>query len=513
MNLTENIIDLSEKRDNKIKQEPKVNLNKFKSFFGIAGKMIQQKTINNTFSFSKLKKDVTSNSPYADIQDLNSTTQKNEQIPQFEYQQEHIPNKKFEQSDIQIKDYKLNGNQSQTQRIPLKKIFNEQKQQQKENNSQDKQMNRKQNNQLIQQTQTTQQQTFDSADQTTNLQNINKRQFIMQRMEEEKAQKERIAKQQQEANKLIKQIQERIKQKESLLKQKEEAIILTELEKRKAVMTQRRELSQPIRLNDLTEHQKKYEEDKKVKEYEREHLKQEHDFKIRQNTLKFPKSQTQMRIEEEEKYLKQLKEQDIKLKQIARQRQFKYANFAQENYFREHPIKQKQSPPKKEVQQKQIQEISITEQNLRKIRRYIPQIPQQHHLSQESKDSINDLSIHLENKPPKPIKKKNYFNSEKTHKTPELPAKPKTIDYLQQLRQQRKMQNMTVDQLDKSTEYILQENQKDIQQILENVQKLEQKAKDREKTALLKNDIQMEEEANNLYIATIRAKLAILDKN
>ena len=46
-------------------------------------------------------------------------------------------------------------------------------------------------------------------------------------------------------------------------------MIGTELERRKQELLRKRELSQPIRLDDLKEHQKKYEEDIKQKRLDR----------------------------------------------------------------------------------------------------------------------------------------------------------------------------------------------------------------------------------------------------
>ena len=47
---------------------------------------------------------------------------------------------------------------------------------------------------------------------------------------------------------------------------------------------------------------------------------------------------------------------------------------------------------------------------------------------------------------------------------------------------------------------------------MKSVQKLEKRAKEMEKIATHNKDIDAEEEANNLYINSIKAKLALLDK-
>ncbi|CAD8052090.1 unnamed protein product [Paramecium sonneborni] len=486
-------------------EKEKENLKKFKSFFSIAGSIIKSKTISHKFSFEKLNpiqkqksqiknSDCSIQTPEHQAQLINANNQSvNEQNIQ-----------KCELSGILQQDSAMVVDEKQSDRQLLNELQEEPEK--KLHNSQE-QIKRPRNNPIKQQSQTTKDQAFNYAEEIVNIPRPNKRQQILQRMEEDRAEKERISKQQQEANRVIRQIQEKIKQKELLLKQKEEALQMPELEKRKAVLAQKRELSQPIKLSELTEHQKKYEEDRKIKEYEREHHKQEQEFEIKQKSLKFPKSQAQIRIEEESKMQKLIREQEMEQKKLARLKQLKYADVAQEIYFKEHPVKPKQSSPPKEEQSKYIKEIQITEQNLRKIKRFIPN---QRHLSHDSKDSINDQSNHQENRPPKPIAKK---LQKIVDKPPELPPKPKTTDYLQQLRQQRKVQVNIEDQWEKIIENKGLENEQKVQNVLNNVQKLEQKAKEREKLALLNRDVQAEEEANNLYIASIKAKLAILEKN
>ncbi|CAD8136710.1 unnamed protein product [Paramecium pentaurelia] len=491
-------------------QNDKVNLQKFKSFFTIAGSIIKSKTISHNFSINKL----------IQIQKQKSFDQNSQQriyTPDQQSQQINTNNQSINEQNIQKcelsgilqQDSAMILDEKQSDRLLLNELQEETEQKQKIHNSQE-QKKRPKNNSIPKQSQTTKEQAFAYAEELANIPRPNKRQLILQRMEEDKAEKERILKQQQEANRVIKQIQEKMKQKEQLLKQKEEALQIPELEKRKAVLAQKRELSQPIKLSELTEHQKKYEEDRKIKEYEREHHKQEIEFEIKQKSLKFPKSQAQMRIEEEQKLQKLIREQEMEQKKLARLKQLKYADVAQEIYFKEHPLKPKQSPPPKEDQSKQIKEIQITEQNLKKIKRFIPQ---QRHFSHDSKDSITDLSNHQENRPPKPLIKKQQKIVEKVEKPSELPPKPKTTDYLQQLRQQRKAQVNMEDQWEKIIENKGLENEQKVQNVLNNVQKLEQKAKEREKLALINRDLQAEEEANNLYIASIRAKLAILEKN
>ncbi|CAK55836.1 unnamed protein product (macronuclear) [Paramecium tetraurelia] len=493
----------------KVKND-KANLQKFKSFFSIAGSIIKSKTISHGFSISTFNQ----------VQRQKSLDQKSEQRIQTPEQQAQQINtniqsineqniQKCELSGILQQDSAMILDEKQSDRLLLNELQEQAEQNQKLHNSQE-QKKRPKNHSIKQQSQTTKEQAFAYAEELASIPRPNKRQLILQRMEEDKAEKERIAKQQQEANRIIKQIQEKMKQKELLLKQKEEALQVTELEKRKAVLAQKRELSQPIKLSELTEHQKKYEEERKIKEFEREHHKQEIETEIKQKSFKFPKSQAQIRVEEEQKMQKLIREQEMEQKKLARLKQLKYADVAQEIYFKEHPVKPKQSPPPKEDQSKQIKEIQVTEQNLRKIKKFVPQ---QRHFSHDSKDSITDLSNHQENRPPKPQIKKQQKVLEKAEKPSELPPKPKTTDYLQQLRQQRKVQVNMEDQWEKIIENKGLENEQKVQNVLNNVQRLEQKAKEREKLALINRDLEAEEEANNLYIASIRAKLAILEKN
>ncbi|CAD8141989.1 unnamed protein product [Paramecium octaurelia] len=491
-------------------EKDKVNITKFKSFFAIAGSIIKSKTISHKFSLSKINQ-VSKQKSSVQISDSKI------KIPDQQPQQIDINNQSVDEQNIQKcelsgilqQDSAMILDEKQSDRQLLNELQEESEKMHKPHNSQE-QKKRPKNTSIKQQSQTTKDQAFAYAEEIASIPRLNKRQQILQRMEEDKAEKERIARQQQEANRIIKQIQEKIKQKELQLKQKEEALQMPELEKRKAVLAQKRELSQPIKLSDLTEHQKKYEEDRKIKEYEREHHKQELEFESKQKSLKFPKSQAQIRVEEEQKQQKLIREQEMEQKKLARLKQLKYADVAQEIYFKEHPFKPKQSPPPKEEQSKQIKEIQITEQNIRKIKKFIPK---QRHISQDSKDSITDLSNHQENRPPKPMAKKLQKVVEKIEKPSELPPKPKTTDYLQQLRQQRKVQVSMEDQWEKIIDNKGLENEQKVQNVLNNVQKLEQKAKEREKLALINRDIQAEEEANNLYIASIRAKLAILEKN
>lgn len=75
------------------------------------------------------------------------------------------------------------------------------------------------------------------------LKKVEKRKQIAQRIEEERGERDRFRQMQLEGNRVIRQIQERMKQKEQLIKQKEELIVLPELEKRKQVLAQKRELS------------------------------------------------------------------------------------------------------------------------------------------------------------------------------------------------------------------------------------------------------------------------------
>ncbi|KAM3142100.1 hypothetical protein pb186bvf_005754 [Paramecium bursaria] len=331
-----------------------------------------------------------------------------------------------------------------------------------------------------------------------------RRQQIIQRMEDEKQKKEEFSKLNKQGNRLIQQIKETIKQKEQIQKEKDDALLIPELEKRKAVLAQKRELSQPIRMDVITEHQKKYEETMKIKMLERQLTKQEHENEIKSKAPKFPKSQAQIRLEEETKRNKQQQQQELEQKKQQRQKQLKYADVVQEIFFKEHPIVPKAKTPTKK--ENIVINMNVLQGNNR-LKKLEKIIQPKRHQSQDSRESLEHKSFQepvrrpqiKQKLPPKPTQ----------HDEP--PPKPKTTDYLQVLKQQRSNQVPLQQQWERIIENEKLPQESKFQNVLQNVQRMEMKAKEKEKLGSLTHNQDAEDEANNLYIASIKAKLALLE--
>ncbi|CAD8077921.1 unnamed protein product [Paramecium primaurelia] len=343
---------------------------------------------------------------------------------------------------------------------------------------------------------------FSSPNDQTQIQQ-NKREQIIQKMMEDKLYREEQQKLNNEGNKLIKQIQKRIKLREQVIKLKDEALNLSELEKKKIILAQKRELSQPIRLDMLTEHQKKYEEEKFQKLQQRQQQKQEQEEEFKMKLIKFPKSQTLVRLEEEQAKLKLSQQQAAEQKKLLKQKQLRYGESIKDSFLKDiarHSI----SPIKQTQEQNSIQktQLDIAKQNIKKLQSLLGEKKVDKILILPERRSVNDIRQRGQN---------SLIEMKRSDKIEHL-DKPYTTDH-KNLISKRKMLKSGLNSANFPSS--LNDNkpihfEEKYQNVLKSIMELEQKCKEREKRFMLNKSQQLEEEENEKYIEKLRQKLALI---
>ncbi|EAR99059.1 hypothetical protein TTHERM_00387010 (macronuclear) [Tetrahymena thermophila SB210] len=117
----------------------------------------------------------------------------------------------------------------------------------------------------------------------------------------------------------------------------------------------------------------------------------------------------------------------------------------------------------------------------------------------------------------KPVKQPKQFKPQAMEEPPKPPQKKYQVDYIQELRKQREVQEKKVGKKSKLEDWekykydpSLSSNEK-YKFILQSANRLEHNAKLKELRSNNNNDFDAQEQANNLYIDSIKAKLALLD--
>ncbi|CAD8094237.1 unnamed protein product [Paramecium sonneborni] len=343
---------------------------------------------------------------------------------------------------------------------------------------------------------------FSSPNDQTQIQQ-NKREQIIQRMMEEKLYREEQQKINSDGNKLIKQIQKRIKLREQVIKLKDEALNLSELEKKKIILAQKRELSQPIRLDVLTEHQKRYEEEKFQKLKQRQQQKQDQDEEFKMKMIKFPKSQALVRLEEEQAKLKLSQQQAAEQKKLLKQKQQKYGESVKDSFLKEIP-KYSISPIKQTQEQNSIQksQLDIAKQNIKKLQSLLNEKKVDKILKLPERRSVNDIRQRGQN---------SLIEMKKSDKIDNI-EKPYTTDHknLIQKRQAMKLGLNSANFPSSLNDIKPIHFEEKYQNVLKSIMQLEQKCKEREKRFILNKQQQLEEEENEKYIESLRQKLALI---
>ncbi|CAK89217.1 unnamed protein product (macronuclear) [Paramecium tetraurelia] len=331
----------------------------------------------------------------------------------------------------------------------------------------------------------------------------NKREQIIQRMMEDKLYREEQQKINSDGNKLIKQIQKRIKLKEQVFKLKDEALNLSELEKKKIILAQRRELSQPIRLDALTEHQKRYEEEKFQKLKQRQQQKQELDEEFKMKLIKFPKSQALVRLEEEQAKLKLSQQQASEQKKLLKQKQLRYGESVKDSFLKDIP-RHSISPIKQTQEQNSTQksQLEIAKQNIKKLQSLLEERKVDKILILPERRSVNDIRQRGQN---------SLIEIKQNNKIDNI-EKPYTTDHKNLISKRKVLKSGLNSANFPSSLHEIKPIyfEEKYQNVLNSIMQLEQKCKEKEKKLILNKSQILEEEENQKFIENLRQKLALI---
>ena len=320
--------------------------------------------------------------------------------------------------------------------------------------------------------------------------------------------------------------------------EKEKSVLFEELENRKSIIKQKRDLMKPIKELKIDEHTKSYSTDrvKKSEERLRQKLLKDMQFKELRDELKVFKTGVQDRILSLDREEKLRVEKEGKKSEEIRRMQLGYANQVQEIY------KPKVSPKKAAEMEQLISETQTKPRRAmdynemyRRFDRKVLLHPMNH--NNRSKAQSRDTSISDMDPHPRTTRSHTKHSSQ-SHKTLESPTPPiptytgirpnNQVDYLRIQRQKREYKESRAHMVNyasantNTVEQVLN-NEKltyfdKIRQVRSQAEQMEMKARRKEKLMKMKGgmggggDVSLGEEVSDLFIGAIKAKLSLLDQ-
>lgn len=242
----------------------------------------------------------------------------------------------------------------------------------------------------------------------------------------------------------------------------------------------------PISIDEIKQHARKHDDDVRLIRMEKARQ------KVVPQKVNYNKTKFSEMVEEEERVLRERSCKEKEEKKVLQLKQQKYAEIVKTMFV---PQK-KRSAESKQATTAYSKSPGMREGVHFRMKQFEKQLQERivktstEHMTKKHNNNNNKL-------PPMPVR---------VVKKPE--DKPKQADYLQEVRMKRLEQ---LDKHAKSPETWDKTAKLGVQNVLINTQKWEEQAKMKEQIAYHSNDIDKEEEANNLYINSIKAKLALLD--
>ncbi|CAD8053066.1 unnamed protein product [Paramecium sonneborni] len=348
-----------------------------------------------------------------------------------------------------------------------------------------------------------------------------KRNRIIERLNENQKNHELQKQFNKQSQQLINELKNRMKKQQDSLKNKDEQLKSIYYEEAKLKLQEKKKQAQPIRLQELNQHEENYLENREMLKLQRDQKKLEWEIKIKSETKSLYKDQKV--LQEVMKIDQQVKNKDIleqKKKQEFKVRKQKYSEIIQEfhrpsNFNKmdvqesidDYSINQSRDSRIKQVVRYQNKSQFVEQfvnQGIQKNIKKIQSALSQQHITQKTKitESLQQGKMPDAN---------TYFHL-RVH-TPlksiiqESSGIKKQPDYLREFERERKS-------LHQSALPSLSGLNKKLnpQQEIHLLQRLEQEAKKKEQLAQISQNDDLQVEATDLYLKSVQAKLQFLDK-